>query len=111
MTADAGGVDGALSPELLSSIWCFAISMAAAVSWASLGAIMCLGGTTTDGPVARSSRVAVIEERRRMPGLAELDGATRLVAIFAIRRMRSSEMDKESERLWVCDSQTCKKGS
>ncbi len=49
---------------------CFAISMAAAVSWASLGFAMCSGGTTIEGPSARSSKVVLMDERRRMPGFA-----------------------------------------
>ena len=45
----------------------FAISIAAAVSCASLGCSRCSGGTTTDGPNDRSSKVVLIEESRRTP--------------------------------------------
>ena len=65
-----GVVGGVICPSAIFSLSrrCFAISIAAAVSWASLGFIICSGGTTTDGPRANSSKVVLIDESRRTPG-------------------------------------------
>ncbi len=44
---------------------CLASSRAAAVSCASLGECICLGGTTMCGPMLKVLKSAVAEERRR----------------------------------------------
>lgn len=46
---------------------------------------MCFGGTTTVGPVTRSSRDAVIDERRRTPGRP--DGVTSVAMVAAERQL------------------------
>ena len=65
------GAEGVDVADLNSSNSCLAISMEAATSCASDGAIKCFGGTTTVGPrtEARSSLVAVWELTRRSWGL------------------------------------------
>lgn len=70
-----------------------AISMAAAVSWASLGLSICSGGTTTDGPSERSSNVALTDESRRTP--RRFSGGDSMVAFWPSRPV--FEVSKSAE--------------
>lgn len=71
VTSVAAGVAGSDMGSEKSSSWCLANSMAAATSWASLGAIRCCGGTTTVGERRLSSAVVASWELslRKVRGL------------------------------------------